>query len=350
MKKIGIDIIGGIALIMVLLCLVVPVKAQDSGQAAAVEYVKSDRWVSSVRGVPEQTWITVHDGDSLIHLTQGRNDHKPSWSKEGDMLTWFRWETNVKQGMAFNLHNAICVIKIDGTGFRELTDFSHSNYNPTWTRDGSNKIIFTRVGSNFRKMEIYMIDPEGPKNSEVMITSPKHKGLGHYEWSESGLKDGRIFIWRVHPFKSAINLKAPRPLDNAQTWHLFDPDTQTYEDLSRPSRYPVHKLSVTPSETKVVYMKAKNHNPFSYNHSVIAYAELDLANMEVKNEVEISPYDSSYTDMYPRWAPDEMHIMYSSSRSGKMQQYLYNLETKETHMVTDAPNGDMYPCFEDMPK
>ena len=250
------------------------------------------------------------------------------------------------------MFNAICVVNADGAGLRELTDYSHANLNPTWTRDSSNKILFSRMHPNKLGMKIFMIDPNGPKNSEKLITSPDRDGLLKYEWVESGLKDGRLFIWRVNWFRALLNLIKPgKIIDDIQTWHLLDPATPATQEVKRPHQYPVHKLSVSPSETKVCYMKAVNGNPLNYKGSIIAYADFDLENRAVRNEVVISPDDRSYTDMYPRWSPDEKQIMYSSSRSGKMQQYLYSLETKETHMVSVlSPHGDMYPNFEDMPK
>lgn len=345
------------------LFVVAAVNAESDGKTKALEYVSSHRWASSVIDEKGKHWITIHDGESLIYLTEGETDNKPSWSKEGDMLTFFRWNgtylgkkvlwDEVETG-PFNLfHDEICVINADGTGFKVLVDDSHANVNPTWTRDGTNQIIFNRYRHSGLGIQIYTVDPKGELNSERLLTHPDRDGPGYAEWAESGLKDGRIFIWRIHVAQFLLlNPMTPGyTVPGVQSYHLLDPKTQTYEDVKRPNKYPVHKLSVSPSETKVVYMKDLNGNPLSYNDSVIAYAEFDLENLEVKNEVEISPDDRSYTDMYPRWSPDEKHIIYSSSRTGKMQQYLYSLETKETHMVSDPSlHGDMFPCFEDMPK
>ncbi len=201
-------------------------------------------------------------------------------------------------------------------------------------------------------LQIYSVDPNGPKSSEELITSPDRDGLLQYEYVESGLKDGRLFIWRVNWFRGLLNLIKPGEIiDDIQTWHLLDPKTHDTQEVSRPHQYPVHKLSVSPSETKVCYMKAVNGNPLNYRGSVIAFAEFDRENRIVKNEVVVSLDDRSYTDMYPRWTPDEKFIMYSSSRSGKMRQYLYSIETKETyHVSVFSPHGDQYPSFEDMPK
>ena len=364
LKKQNFVIKGWASLLISLAVLLfsMPAGAEDSIPAEIKALVTSNRWASSVVDESGKRQIAIHDGDTITRLTQGHFDNKPSWSKTGDMLTFFRWHRSSALGITFskgvqdNLFNIyrtnICVINVDGKGIRELTDDSHANLNPTWTRDGSNQIIFTRFHSLGLGQRIYMIDPGGEKNSAVVVTSKCRRWPLHFDWVESGLTDGRLFIWRMHWLRFVLNIIKPGDtMDGIQTFHLLDPKTQTYEDVKRPNKYPVHKLSVSPSETKVCYMKDLNGNPMSYNDSVIAYAEFFLNGREVKNEVVISPDDRSYTDMYPRWSPDEKYIMYSSSRSGKWMQYVYSLETKETYMVSDPGlHGDFFPCFEDMPK
>ena len=350
-----------VTIVMAALVLVGPAKAQDG-----LDYAKSHRWASSTIDEKGKHQITIHDGDSLHILTTGETDNKPSWSKEGDMLTFFRWNgtylgnkvlwDEVEQG-PFNLyHDEICVINVDGTGFKVLVDDTYANVNPTWTRDGTNQIIFNRYRHSGLGIQIYAVDPNGDLNSETMLTHPSRGGVGYAEWAESGLKDGRIFIWRIHIVQfMLLNPMTPGyAVPGIQTYHLLDPKTQTYEDVERPNKYPVHKLSVSPSETKVCYMKDLNGDPLSYQDSVIAYAEFDLANRVVKNEVEISVRDDKNVDMYPRWSPDEKYIIYSSTRGpGKWvnRQHIYSLETGETHIIMDdRVSGDMFPCFEGLPK
>ena len=69
-------------------------------------------------------------------LTSGHQDFKPSWSKTGDMLVFFRRLKNDR--VVTNWKTAICIINVDGTGFHQLTDGTHTDFNQTWTRDGSN--------------------------------------------------------------------------------------------------------------------------------------------------------------------------------------------------------------------
>lgn len=345
-----------IMFVMLWVAALCPPVSDAADKDAAMKYASSHRWVSSTNCVERALCITLHDGDKLKVLSEGKkgeyNNHKPVWSKTGDNITWFR-ATNGSDAGAFQKYKThICVIKADGSGFRKLVDDTNANLNPTWTRDGSNKIIFNRFHKTGLGIKIFRISPDGQMNSEELITAPDRAGMLKYEWAESGLKDGRIFIWRINWFWFGLNLIWPgETLPNIQTYHLLDPEKGTYESVERPNKYPVHKLSVSPTETKVVYMKDLNGSAISYNDCVIAYAEFDQKNLVVKNEVVISAEDMGTTEMYPRWSHDEKYIIYSSSRGGKMQQYMYSLATKETHMVSDESLGvDQYPCFEDLPK
>ena len=143
-------------------------------------------------------------------------------------------------------------------------------------------------------------------------------------------------------------------MPNIQSYFLLDPENQKYYPVKRANKFPTQLLSLSPSETKVTYMKDLDGKFHTYNDNVIAYADFDLDNQEVKNEVIISQKDTDHIDMYPRWSHDERFIIYSSSRDGNMwdmKQYIYNLNTGETQVI---PRGDlildMYPCFEGAPK
>ena len=75
-------------------------------------------------------------------LTAGHNDFKPSWSKTGDMLVFFRRLKNDPDVSKWK--TAIHIIHADGTGLHQLTDGTHTDFNQTWTRDGTNTPIWNR--------------------------------------------------------------------------------------------------------------------------------------------------------------------------------------------------------------
>ena len=59
-------------------------------------------------------------GRDRVFLTQGHDDYKPSWSRSGALITFFRTQS---YGSTFaQWKTKLCVIGADGTGFRELSD------------------------------------------------------------------------------------------------------------------------------------------------------------------------------------------------------------------------------------
>lgn len=325
-------------------------KAQDQDDPVASRM--SYRWASStMKDSANILRITIHDGDNYKFITEGHLDYKPVWSKEGDMITFFR-DTGDIVLKPFHLYRThICIINSDGTGFKKLTDAKNPNLNPTWTRDGSNRIIFNRMSKRkFGKCKIFWMSADAKLNDTLLISNPDY-----FEWAESGLMDGRIFIFRISKAWYMLNIIVPIiTMPNIQSYFLLDPENQKYYPVKRANKFPTQLLSLSPSETKVTYMKDLDGKFHTYNDNVIAYADFDLDNLEVKNEVIISGKDTDHIDMYPRWSHDERFIIYSSSRDGNMwdmKQYIYNLNTGETQVI---PLGDlildMYPCFEDAPK
>ncbi len=316
-------------IILSLLYLTATGIAQETEVDNPKTFAHANRWVSStMTGSDKILRITIHDGDNVNFITDGHRDHKPVWSKQDDMITFFRatGPTDLKPFNEYRTH--ICVIKSDGTGFKELTDAENPNVNPTWTRDGSNKIIFNRLSKSFfGDCRIFWMTADAQMNDSLLISNQKN-----WEWAESGLKDGRIFIYRINHRAYGINYILPfYTWPNTQSYFLLDPENKKYYPVKRPNKFPTHKLSLSPSETKVTYMKDLDGKIHTYDDVVIAYANFDLKKLEVKNEVVISAENKDHIDMYPRWSPDERYIVYSSSRGTGymwgMNQYIYDLKT-----------------------
>jgi len=75
-------------------------------------------------------------------LTTGHMDFKPSRPKTDNRLVFFR---RLKDDpVTVNRISAIGIINVDGTGLHMLSDGTHTDFNPTWTRDGLNTPIWNR--------------------------------------------------------------------------------------------------------------------------------------------------------------------------------------------------------------
>ncbi len=298
-------------------------------------HVTDERWVSS-----DNLRVTLNEyGRDRQFLTQGHDDFKPTWSKTGSRLAFFR---ALSYGSTFaDWKTKLCVIGVDGTGFRELSDGRYADFNPTWTRDGTNLIILNRyaVGGSDRN-DIYLVSPDGEIGSEVLVSNPANR----YEWGFSGLVDGRIFIDR-------ISWATGRPIARSFLLTPRPGGVGVYQEITRPTTQLWHKLSVSPSETKVAYMLDFDDNMSTYEDVVLYYADFDKERLVVANPVAISDADPADICEYPRWSADESLIIYDSNRSGNYQMYAYRLADRSTVRIsTDATTNAQFGSFENVPK
>src|SRR5271157_655340 len=120
-------------------------------------------------------------------LTTGHMDFKPSWSKTGNKLVFFRRYKD--DPVTVNWLSAICIINVDGTGFHQLTDATVANFNPTWTRDERNTPIWNRKNPKTGSFFVMQSKIGGQPGQEVAIT---HEG--YHTWAYSSLTDGRILV------------------------------------------------------------------------------------------------------------------------------------------------------------
>ncbi len=290
-------------------------------------FTTNERWVCSIN-----LSIAVNSSNSEpVFLTSGSYDYKPVWSKTGSMITFFR--VTSYNGTVSRWKTAIHVINADGTGLRKLTSGAYSDFNPTWTRDGSNKIIFNRVNvdSNPASGKVYIISPTGNIGDEQLISDPSH-----FDFAYSGLIDGRIFVDRlaITPMRS----------------FLLSPVTRTYEEIQRSTIKPWHKVSISPGETRIAFMLDFNDDINTYADSVLYYADFDKANLVISNFKAITASNPDSIEEYPRWSSDESLIIYDSDSLFRPQAYAYRLSDGVTSRLSDWKADYNFGCFENTPQ
>ncbi len=295
------------------------------------------RWAAS-RGLR----ITVFGPEGERTLTEGHHDWKPVWNLGGDRLAFFR--TSADAGAFIYWRAALMVARADGGGVRQLTDGSGRDFNPTWTRDGSDRILFNRYGVNEEpdRCEVWVTSPDAAPGGEERISSPTNR----YEWADAGLKDGRVLVdtvvWsRVGVGRMRSFLLTPRPHQAG-----------VYEELQRPTDAMWHKLSVSPSETRVAYMQDVSGTLGDYSDDLLYWAELDTAGLAVKNPVRITgPTGRRCVNEYPRWSADETLVLYDSSCGGIPRVYAYRLADGATVEVSPrSGEPTMFPSVQGVPQ
>nr|MDJ0869252.1 hypothetical protein [Myxococcota bacterium] len=293
----------------------------------------TDRWYAYVDGrIAENTSFST----TPTYLTDPElDDYKPVPSPDGSKIAFFR-AIDYGKDQDITWKTKICVIDADGTGFRELTSGDHMDTNPQWTRDGSNRIVWTRIESSLSLfginlplgMNVYWTDPDAEPGDEERIS----RGLP-YEFVYSGLQDGRLLIRR----------------EGENRYYLMTPDPDggaTYERLSYPTPNTLlHKITISPSEARIAYMKVAdagwftNATPAAYSHAVIAYADFDAERLTISNEVEVTGFETANTSWYASWTRDEDELIYACAGDCPEgmsigQIFAYHLATGTTRRIS----------------
>jgi len=268
-------------------------------------------------------------------LTTGHMDFKPSWSKTGDMLVCFRRTKD--DPVTVNWKSAIFVIGADGTGFHQLTDGTHTDFNPTWTRDGLNTPLWNRKNDKTGGFFVVQGKVGGKPGEEVAITEDRF-----HTWAHSCLTDGRILVNSAHP---------------TQGWGVF---LMTRRENGKPSyervqcelatKGQLHRASISPSEKKICFEFLAGAQFTEPGHTLYI-ADFDAKQRAVTNAKAIANEASKRIWFaYPRWIEGEAAVVYHSGETGKNQLYVYRLEDGSTKRVSTSAGADYrYPHGEAAP-
>lgn len=283
---------------------------------------------------------TRREGTEKV-LTHTNRDFKPISSPDGKHAVFFRVMT-YGDGRFETWRTAICVINTDGTGFRQLTEGDYADYNPTFMRDGSNRIVFNRYNRAGKgESEIYITTPDAEIGDAQKISHPTKPA---YEWVYSTLKDGRLFIHRIESRAREVYLLTPNPGGLGK-----------YERVQMPSNQYFHKACISPSETKITYMYDQDNNGASYADARIAWAKFDAKELKVYDQQLITPDSPESIEEYPKWSPDETMVLYDSNKAnggGDIYQiYAYRItDGVERNLSPDPKQNDQFTCVLGLPK
>lgn len=269
-------------------------------------------------------------------ITTGHWDFKPSWSKTGDMLVFFRRLKNDRD--VGKWITAACIINVDGTGLHQLSDGTYTDFNPTWTRDGRNTPLWNRKNPETGAYCIMASKVGGKPGEEIALT-----GRSYSSWVHSALGDGRLFV-------------ASAPPKLGRGYYLMTPNPDGEPKLERVEcelalKGLLDRVSISPSEAKICF---EYQNGFK--HSMIGrtlyIADFDVGKRAITNPKPFAnEAGKPFWFAYPRWIDGESAVVYHSGETGKNQLYVYRLEDGSTRRVsTNAgadyryPHGEAAPC------
>ncbi|MBE3096597.1 MAG: hypothetical protein IMZ44_05645 [Planctomycetes bacterium] len=268
-------------------------------------------------------------------LTTGHWDFKPSWSKTDNRLVFFR---RLKDDpVTVKWITAICIIGTDGMGFHQLTDGTHTDFNPTWTRDGLNTPLWNRKNPEKGSFFVMQGKVGGKPGEEVALTDESY-----HTWVFSSFTDGRILVSCAHPTQGWGYYLMTRRAGAKPLYERIDCELAKKGLLDR--------ISVSPSETKVCF---EFQTGFEYKDPgrTLYIADFDVKNRTITNVKAIANKEGKpIWYAYPRWVEGEAAVVYHSYETGKGQLYVYRLKDGATKRVSTNAGADYrYPHGEAAP-
>jgi Tol biopolymer transport system component len=272
-------------------------ESDERNDSSDYQFEGTATWVSSARPPGGTLHIarTTSDGQTseITYLTDSPyNDYKPVISPDGSKIAFFR---AYSEGDDFFLWNtAICVMNADGSDLRELTGRDFMNTEPYWTRDASNRITWSRMIHQSEGQQgtyVYRTASDALPGDEQQISATG------FEWSNSNLQDGRVFVLRAGQYY----LMTPNP-DGVPSYDLISyPDSYHY----------LHKGTISNDETRIAYMKSEPGDTDHYRPAEIVYADFDASIPAITSEFAFVPKDESKFSWYVSISPDNQFLLYA---------------------------------------
>ncbi len=264
-------------------------------------------------------------------ITTGHWDFKPSWSKTGDHLVFFRRLKN--DPVVSNWITQLCIINADGTGFHELSGGTYTDFNPTWTRDGKNTPVWNRKNQGTGGYTIMASRIGGKPGEEIALTDPSY-----HAWVHSAVRDGRLFVSATPP-KLGYGLFLMNPDPGGQP--TFDRVTC---ELAKTGG--LDRISVSPDEKKICFDYLRDFKPDMPGRTLYV-ADFDVKARTITNATPFANAEGKKVWFdYPRWTRDGNAIVYHAG--GKL--FLYKLLDGSTKQVSTDDKADYrYPHGEATP-
>ena len=125
-------------------------------------------------------YVMDADGKNQIQLTDHPvDDEDPSWSPDGQRIAFARLRRIDETQDGWHVTSAIYVMDADGKNQTQLTDYTLSAWDPSWSPDGQ-RIAFDSA----RDGSIYVMDADG-KNQTRLTDHPAT------DWNPSWSPDGQ---------------------------------------------------------------------------------------------------------------------------------------------------------------
>lgn len=260
-----------------------------------------------------EIYIMDADGANQNRLTHNPwSDANPSMSPDGQFIAFN--SNREGWGVGEPTGHQIYIMDINGDNLRDLTREGFnwgepkaphsSNIYPRWGKNGEILYLSNRANGF---MEIYLIGDNGENRRQVSYHRQHHYNVF---WSPD---QSRIF------FDTHVDGMSSANGDGG--WDIQSVNTSggEREDVTNNRNYEDYDGTISPDGTKIIYNRSGSPGLFIMNADGSGQS----------NELFIE--ESAFS---PRWSPDGKSLVFTSSRDGHRELYLFDLETREAKRLT----------------
>jgi Tol biopolymer transport system component len=303
---------------------------------------------------PGMIYIMNADGSNLNKLVDGQ---QPAWSPDGKKIAFIP-----EQGNIISMSN-ICVINVDGTDRRMLTDDTGINTRPVWSPDGS-KIVFSsycnyELGSYRCKSHgIYTMNVDGSNREQLA------ECLGAPAWSPDGSKIA--FISYENGCLYVINADGTGQIMLANdAWYnccpAWSPDGSKIAFSSdHGGNHEIYVMNADGSNRKKLVdgwqlawsprLAEQAVEEYTNGGGKIAFVsgrdgndEIYIMNADGTDQSRLT--NNLASDLEPSWSPDGSKITFCSGRDGNSEIYVMNADGTDQMRLTNNPASDFEPAW-----
>jgi Tol biopolymer transport system component len=271
------------------------------------------------------------DGGGIRRLTKDQNLFalNPRWSPDGSQVAF-------SGDCAGRDASDICVINVDGTALRAVTEGPGTNRHPTWSPDGT-RIAFDR----------YLDDPE-----EVAVYSVRADGTG-----EARLTDGTTLDAR--PAWSPDGASIAFASDREGTRHIYvmtatggspvrlTPSGARYNDPAW--SHDGTRIAFTGDGGEKVESPHQRETRERRSRAGIPQTPIteaeDIYVMRADGTNVVRLTGDPSDNISPTWSPDDQQLAFDTDRDGNYEVYVMNTDGSQLRRLTEIGGSDGSPSW-----
>lgn len=258
------------------------------------EWITFQRRYSS--GRKSDICIIKQEGSGFKNLTNDTiHNTLPHWSPDGKRLVFGRMSPP----------GDIFVINIDGTGLKRLTDYSGHDSEAAWSPMG-NKIAF------LRDYDLWIMNPDG--SNQTMITD--NTTVQKFAWSPDGSK----IVFHGQSRNGIFDI------------YLLNSDGTSLENLTdNPSDDSLGAWS--PDGNRIAFSSKRDGN-----------YEIYLINVDGTGLLRVT--NNTVHESRPTWSPDGKWLCFARyDNDGNSNLYLINVEGTIEYQISNTTGGEYWPYW-----